>query len=153
MVRKNWFCQRHSLFCRKSLASFMLTGALMHWILFWVLHWQKPESDVDALILTWAWCWLLLSDKTLPIWQVGFLPYFPYPVTMYDTVFTALYNLANVANQLQQYCLPVFCDEGVYCTITKIFLKQPEHFWNLVPMMGGFHMTRAAMHCVGKYLR
>ena len=68
-------------------------------------------------------------------------------------MFTALYNLANVANQLQQHCLPVFCDEGVYCIVTEIFLKQPEHFQNLVPVMGGFHMAKAAMHCVGKYLR
>ena len=68
-------------------------------------------------------------------------------------MFTALYNLANVANQLQQHCLPVFCDKGVYCIVTEIFLKQPEHFRNLVPMMGSFHMAKAAMHCVGKYLR
>ena len=68
-------------------------------------------------------------------------------------MFTALCNLANVANQLQQHRLPVLCDEGVYCIVTEIFLKQPEHFRNLVPMTGGFHMAKAAMHCVGKYLR
>ena len=67
-------------------------------------------------------------------------------------VFTALYNLANVANQLQQHRLPVVCKEGVYCIVTEIFLKQAEHFRNLVPMMGGFHMAKAVMHCVGKYL-
>ena len=106
-------------------------------------------SDTDAQILTWAGCQSLLSDKMF-IWQVGCLPYLPYPVSKYDTVFTALYNLANVANQLQQHCLPVFCDEGVYCIVTEIFLKQPEHFRNLVPMMGGFHMAKAAMHCLGK---
>ena len=64
-----------------------------------------------------------------------------------------MYNLANVANQLQQHRLPVVCDEGIYCIVTEIFLKQPEHFRNLLPKMGGFHMAKAAMHCVGKYLR
>ena len=110
-------------------------------------------SHADDLILTWVGCRLLLSDKTLTIWQVGFLPYLPYPVTKYDTMFTALYNLANIANQLQQHCLPVFCNEGVYYIVTEIFLKQPEHFQNLVSMMGGFHMAKTVMHCVGKYLR
>ena len=110
-------------------------------------------SDADALILTWAGCRLLLSDKMLSIWQVGFLPYLPYPVTKYDTVFNALYNLPNVANHLQQHCFPVFCNEEVYCIIKVIFLKLPQHVRNLVPMMGGFHMAKAAMHCVGKYLR
>ena len=109
--------------------------------------------DADALIPTWAGCRSLLSDKTLPIWQVAYLPYLPYPITKCDTVFTALYNLTNVANQLQQHRLPVVCDEGVYCIVTNIFLKQSEHFRDLVPMMGGFHMAKATVHCVGKYLR
>ena len=153
VVRKNWFCQRHSLFRRKSLTSLVLTGTLMHWTLFWV-----PYVMTETWVMLMLWFRLQpdaghLSGKTLPIRQVGFLPYLPYPVTKYDTVFTALYSFANAANQLQQHCLPVFCDEGVYCIVTEIFLKQPEHFRNLVPMMGGFHMTKAAMHCVRKYLR
>ena len=32
-------------------------------------------------------------------------------------------------------------------------MKQPENFRNLVPVMGRFHMAKAAIHCVGKYLR
>ena len=110
-------------------------------------------SDADALVPTWAGCRSFLSDKTLPIWQVGFLSYLSYPVAKYDTVFTALYNLANATNHLQQLSLSVFCDEGVYCIVSDIFSKQPEHFRNLVPMMGGFHIAKATMHCVGKYLR
>ena len=117
------------------------------------VRFDRNLSDADVLISTWAGCQSLLSYKMLPIWQVGFLPYLPYLVTKYDAMFTALYNLANVANQLQQHGLPVFCDKGVYCIVTEIFLKQPEHFRNLVPMMGSFHMAKAAMHCVGKYLR
>ena len=89
----------------------------------------------------------------MPIWQVGFLPYPPYPATKYDTVFFALYNLGNVANQLHKHCPPFFYDERVYCIVTEIFLKQPENFRNLVPVMGHFHMAKAAMHCAEKYLR
>ena len=68
-----------------------------------VIHFGQNLSDADALISTWARCQSLLSGRTSSIWQVGFLPYLPYPVTKYDTVFTALYKLANVANQLQQF--------------------------------------------------
>ena len=71
---------------------------------------DQDLSDSDALIPVWARCWSLLSDKAFSIWQVGFLPYLPYGVTKYYTVFTALYNLANATHQLQQHCLPVFCD-------------------------------------------
>ena len=117
------------------------------------VHSDRNLSDADALIRTWAGCRSLLSDKTFPIWQAGFLPYLSYLVTKYDTLFSALYSLANADNQLQQHFLPVFCDEGVYCIVTENFLKQPEHFRNLVPLMGGFHMAKAVMHCVGKYFR
>ena len=114
---------------------------------------DRNLSDANALIPTWAGCPSLLSGKTLPIWQVGFLSYLPYPVTKYDVLFTALYSLANVANELQQHCHFVFCGEGVYCIVIEIFLKQLEHFQNLVPITGGFQMAKSAVHCVGKYLR
>ena len=49
--------------------------------------------------------------------------------------------------------MPVFCDEGVFCIVSDIVLKHPKEFENLVPMMGGFHMSKAAMHCIGKFLK
>ena len=70
-------------------------------------------SDADSLIPIWAGCQSFHSDKTLPIWQAEFLHYLPYSAIKYDTVFTALYIVANVASQLQQHWLPVFCDERV----------------------------------------
>ena len=95
VVKKNWFYQRHSLFCRKSLSSLVLTGTLMHWILLSAVRFDRNLSDADAPIPIWVRCRSLLSDKRLPIWQVGFPPYLPYPVTKYDTVFTVVYNLAT----------------------------------------------------------
>ena len=44
------------------------------------VHSDWNLNDADALIPTWVGCLSLLSDKTLPIWQVGFLPYLPYLV-------------------------------------------------------------------------
>ena len=49
------------------------------------IHFDRNLIDADALIPTWAGCQSLLSDRTLPMWQAGFLPYLPYPVTNYDT--------------------------------------------------------------------
>ena len=95
VVKKNWFFQRHELFRRKSLTSIVLTGALIHWILLSAVRSDQKLNDADALIPIWAKCSSLLSDKTLPIWQVGFPPYLPYPVTKYDTVFIAVYNFAT----------------------------------------------------------
>ena len=105
------------------------------------------SSDHDSITPTWAGCRSLLSTKSSPIMQVGFLPYLPHPVTKHETVYTALHNFLAVLVQLEQESLPVFCDEGVYCTVADIILKHPEEFKNLIPMMGGFHMAKAALHC------
>ena len=62
---------------------------------------DRSLNDADALIpmpIAWAGCRWLLFDKTLSIWQVVFRPYVPCSVIKYDTVFTALHRLANVAN-------------------------------------------------------
>ena len=55
VVRKNWFCQRHSLFRRKSLTSLVLTGTLMHWTLFWVPY-----------VMTETWVMLMLWFRLEP---------------------------------------------------------------------------------------
>ena len=153
VVRKNWFCERHSLFRRKSLTSLVLTGTLMHWIMFWVSY---------VLTETWVMLmlWFRLGSGAYRFFLIRHCSYgklYSYLIfptqPKYDTVFNALFNLANVANQLQQHCHPAFCNEEVFYIVTEIFLKQPEHLLNLVPMMDGFHMTKSPKHCVGKYLR
>ena len=114
---------------------------------------DKLLNHDDISVPTWVGCRSLLSTKSLPLWQVGFMPYLPYPVTKHETVYTTLHNFLSILAQLDQKCLPVFCDEGVYCVVADIVLKHSEEFKNLVPMMGGFHMAKAAMHCIGKYLK
>ena len=42
------------------------------------------------------------------------------------------------------------CDEGVYRIVANIVLQE---FKNIIPMFGGFHMAKALLHCIGKYLK
>ena len=111
------------------------------------------SASDDIPTPTWAGCRSLLSTQTSPVMQVGFLPYLSYPVTKHETVYTAMHNFLSVLAQLEQKCLPVFCDEGVFCIVSDIVLKHPKEFENLVPLMGGFHMAKATMHCLGKFLK
>ena len=105
------------------------------------------SASDDISTPTWAGYRSLLSAQTSPVMQVGFLPYLPYPVTKHETVYTAMHNFLSVLAQLEQKCLPVFCDEGVFRIVSDIVLKHPKEFENLVPMIGGFHMAKAAMQC------
>ena len=104
-------------------------------------------------IPTWAGCKSLLHKSKAPLMQVGFLPYLPHPVTEYDTVYTALKNFLKVLEQLDQKSLSVMSDEGVYRIVANIVLQRQEEFKNNIPMLGGFHMAKALLHCIGKYLK
>ena len=45
------------------------------------------------------------------------------------------------------------CDEGVYRIVANIVLQRPEEFKNIILTLRGFHMAKALIHCIGKYLK
>ena len=57
-----------------------------------------------------------------------------------------------LAEHFDQNAIPVFCDEGVFRLVLNIFLKKQSEFKCLIPMLGGFHMAKCVLHCIGKYL-
>ena len=101
---------------------------------------------------TWQGISSIIATDTVPVKNVGYLPITPHPITKIETVYTCLRNFKYIACQLSQQTLPVVCDEGVYQYVIKIYLDRPEFFDNIFPMLGSFHMTKAALRCAGKYL-
>ena len=85
--------------------------------------------------------------------HVAFLPFLPHPVTEVATVYTAMQNYVKLLNQLKQKSLSVFCDEGVFRLVLNIYLKRPEEFKNLLPMLGGFHTAKCVQRCIGTYIK
>ena len=104
-------------------------------------------------IPSWSGSHALLSKSNLQLKVVGYLPVLPYPITKHETVYTLLVNLDNIAQSLDQDILPFVSDEGVYQYVVDIYLDNPGMFKRLFPMLGGFHMAKAACRCAGKYLR
>ena len=96
---------------------------------------------------------VVLYDKDISKKRVRFLPVLPYPVTQYDTVYTALNNFKGILQHLDQPKLPVTCDEGVYHLAHEIQLIRSEEFQDIVLCMGSFHMAKVALGCLGKYLK
>ena len=92
------------------------------------------------------------TDESIPVKNIAFLPVLPYPVTMYATVYSAMRNFVDVCSQLLQTEIPMYCDEGVYCIVREIQFMRPEEFVSLVPVLGTFHMVKAVLKCIGKYL-
>ena len=104
-------------------------------------------------IPTWQGARTLVSQSKLVPKEVGFLPVLPYEITRIESVFTCLFNLKSIANDLEQQTLPVVCDEGVYRLVIQIYLERPSFFDNIFPMLGHFHMAKAALRCAGQFLR
>ena len=94
-----------------------------------------------------------MNEKPLPLMQVGFLPFLPAPVTEFAIVYTAMKIFLNVASQLKQQTLPIFCDERVFRTVVHIYLNHNKEFQNLLPMRGAFHMAKIAQDSARKYIR
>ena len=109
-------------------------------------------DEVECLA-TWATCRSLVSKGKTPLMYFGFLLYLPYPVTEYNTVYTSLRNFVKIHTQLSQSFLPVICDEGVFYIFADFVLQQPGQFKILIPMLKGFHMAKALLHCIGKFTK
>lgn len=101
--------------------------------------------------VTWGSVNAVISQSVPPLQQVGFLPILPYPITAYDSVYSAMKNFQSLLNHLHQSALPVACDEGVYHIAAEIQITSNE-FPDIVLMMGSFHMTKVLLACIGKYL-
>ena len=46
----------------------------------------------------------------------------------------------------------MLCDEGVFRIVLSIYLKKQDKLSNMIPMLGGFHMAKCVLHCIGNVL-
>ena len=60
--------------------------------------------------------------------HVGFLPFISKPITEHSTVLTSMMNFVNIAKQLDQGALPIFCDKGVFRFLADIYLQRKDEF-------------------------
>ena len=60
-------------------------------------------ADINNINLpSWGGSSALLSKFKLPLMQVAFLPFLPYPLTETVTVYTAMLNFVKLLDQLEQ---------------------------------------------------
>ena len=104
------------------------------------------NNDFNDLIPSWAGIESLISQSDVPIMQIGFLPFLPKPATDYLNVYVVMLNMVQIANQLDQKILPVYCDEGVLRILIDIYLQRQNQFKVLVPMLGSFRTAKCLEH-------
>ena len=94
----------------------------------------------------------LISAVNVEITKCAFTPITPHPATKYLTICTCMKNYPDILNQRNILYGPLWCDEGVYRVGKEIQLLRPDEFKNIFPGMGGFHIEKTVLACLGKYL-
>ena len=94
----------------------------------------------------------LLVETSYQLTNIAFTPIIPYPATEYDTINTCMKNFQDVLQQKQLPYGPLWCDEGVYRIAKELQLLNPIGFSNIFLGLGGFHMEKIVIACLGKFL-
>ena len=84
--------------------------------------------------------------------KCAFTPILPHPATDEDTIFTTMVNFQDVLEQKQLSNGPLWSDEGVYRIAKEIQLRQPDKFSNIFLGLGGFHLEKVILGCLGPFL-
>ena len=94
----------------------------------------------------------ILMDNKIVETQIAHTPILPYPATCYDSINTTLLNYQDVLLQRGQVCGSFWCDEGVYCIAKELQLLDRK-FDNIFIGLGGFHMEKNILGCIGQFLQ
>ena len=94
----------------------------------------------------------LLDSSTFSLTYCAFTPILPYPATEYDTIFTTMINYQDVLKQSGCENGPLWSDERVYHVAKELQLLNPKKFENIFLGLGGFHLEKVVIGCLGAYL-
>ena len=120
----------------------------------WILARYKDKSPLDngPHIQSFAAVRSLLDSFTHFITKCAFTPILPYPATEYDAIITTMINFQDVLKQKKRENGPLWSDEGVYHIAKEIQLLYPQKFSNIFLGIGGFHLEKVVIGCLGTYL-
>ena len=120
----------------------------------WILARYKDKFPVDngPRIPSFTAVKSLLDSSTHFITKCAFTPILPYPSTKCDAIFTTMINFHNVLKQKERQNGPLLSDEGVYHIAKEIQLLYPQELSNILFGIGGFHLEKVVIGCLGTYL-
>ena len=94
----------------------------------------------------------LLYYKKYPLTCIAFTPIIPRSATEYYIINTCMKNFQDVLAQNELAHGPLWCDEGVYQIAKELQLLNPDGFGNIFLGLGGFHLQKIIIACIGKFL-
>ena len=94
----------------------------------------------------------LIKYEKYPLTRIAFTQIIAHPATEYDTIYTCMKNFQDVVSQNDLECGLLWCVEGVYRIAKELQLSDPDGFSNIFNGLGGFHIEKVIISCIGKFL-
>lgn len=92
-----------------------------------------------------------VSEVSLPVTTVGYMPIIPAPATEYDTVWAVILQCQGIARFLHQSNTVLTFDEGIYCKAKELAWLHNEKCQDLVLRLGGFHICMNFLKIIGQH--
>ena len=94
----------------------------------------------------------LISSAEIILTLHAFTPIIPHPETQFDNIFTYMKNFYVLLQKNIPYGR-LWSDEGVYKIAKEKQLLRPQEIDNIFLGLGGFHMEKVVLACLGSFLK
>ncbi|KAJ8892057.1 hypothetical protein PR048_004628 [Dryococelus australis] len=123
----------------------------------WVLlatvqyHTSLHNDPEECGIPTWSAFNSILSSVDIPQKKTALTPILQRPATEFSAIYTCMKNYQDCLAIVNQNTGSLWADVGVNRITKEIQLLRPEEISNLFLGLGGFHLAKEVMNCLGKY--
>ncbi|CAG9760430.1 unnamed protein product [Ceutorhynchus assimilis] len=92
----------------------------------------------------------ILSDNEIVVSDIFYLPFLNNPATEYDTIYTSMIRLLQLAKELDQNHIVITADLAIYSKAREILWNDPPELKGSVTLMlGGMHLNMAYIASIG----
>ncbi|CAG9815489.1 unnamed protein product [Phaedon cochleariae] len=111
-----------------------------------VLRYINQESP----FLSWTDYNNVISKNKITVSNIAYLPFLNAPPTEYDTIYTAMIQLVQLAEALNQKHIVITADLAIYSKAREIMWNKPTLLDGKVTLqLGGMHLTMALIASIG----
>lgn len=104
----------------------------------------------NGISISWTTFHDILSKNDIPVSNIIYLPFINNPPTEYDTIYTAMLRIVELANKINQQHVIITADLAIYSKARDILWNKPAPLEGKVTLqMGGMHLTMALLASIG----
>ncbi|PIK40695.1 hypothetical protein BSL78_22450 [Apostichopus japonicus] len=93
-----------------------------------------------------------ISSQSQPMTSVGYMPIIQAPAHEYDTLNTVVRRCFQVSAHAGQEFTVLTVDQALYCKLMELKWAHPEEYKNLIPRLGGLHISMNFLNVIGTHM-